>query len=282
MTGFGKASLQLPTKKISVEIKSLNSKNVDLNVRVPQLYKEKEPYLRHLIAKSLDRGKIEFSIHIENTSEETTSKINQPIIASYISQLKMVLPQADETELLKMAVRMPDALKIEKFELDDNEWTAIETLTKEALSEIKSFRAQEGEKLQADFHERLSTIRTLLSDIEPLEPQRIEAVKQRLKQQLEELKVNVDESRFSQELVYYIEKLDVNEEKVRLVNHLDYFKQTMNGVNANGRKLGFIAQEMGREINTLGSKANHSEIQKKVVLMKDELEKIKEQVLNIL
>lgn len=282
MTGFGKASLQLPLKKITVEVKSLNSKGLDLSVRLPQMYKEKELELRNQIAKTLERGKVEFSIFSENTAEETSSKINGPIVWAYIEQMKALLPHADETELMKMAVRMPDALKTEKPEIDEHEWETIQQVIIEALHNISTFRKQEGEKLAADFQTRLNTIRTCLSEIAALEHERIEAVKERLTQNLKELEVTVDENRYAQEVVFYLEKLDINEEKVRLTNHLDYFEETMSEVQGNGRKLGFIAQEMGREINTIGSKSNHSAMQKKVVVMKDELEKIKEQVLNIL
>lgn len=282
MTGFGKASKQLPSKKITVEIKSLNSKNLDLGVRVPQLYREKELEIRNVLANALERGKVEFTIFIEVTGEETTNKINGPIVLSYIQQMKNIISNADETELMKMAVRMPDALKVEKPEIDENEWTEIENVIKEAISNIKDFRLQEGEKLALDFKQRIEIIQNLLKRILFFEKERIETVKTRLTQNLKELEVNVDESRFAQEVVYYLEKLDINEEKVRLTNHLDYFLDTMEGSEANGRKLGFIAQEMGREINTIGSKSNHSEMQRCVVQMKDELEKIKEQVLNIL
>ena len=282
MTGFGKASLQLPLKKITVEVKSLNSKGLDLSVRLPQIYKEKELELRNQIAASLERGKIEFSIYSETTAGETSSVINGPIVLSYIHQMKEIIPSADETELMKMAVRMPDALKIEKAEIDETEWEQITSVIGEALQNINSFRKQEGAKLEIDFKQRLQTIRTCLLEIASLEKERIEAVKERLTQNLKELEVTVDEARFAQEVVYYLEKLDINEEKVRLTNHLEYFEETMTSEAGNGRKLGFIAQEMGREINTIGSKSNHSGMQKHIVLMKDELEKIKEQVLNIL
>ena len=282
MTGFGKAFVQLPLKKITVEIKSLNSKNLDLSVRLPQAYKEKELEIRNTIAQSLERGKVECSIFIEVTGEETSATINAPIVRAYIEQMKNIIPDADTTELMKMAVRMPDALKVERSELDENEWLEIQKLITEALVNLNEFRHQEGAKLQADFNNRIEKIRQLLQEVATYEADRIVAVKERLRQGLEELQVNVDQNRFEQELIYYIEKLDINEEKVRLTNHLDYFIETMNGSDANGRKLGFIAQEMGREINTTGSKSNHAQMQKCVVLMKDELEKIKEQVLNIL
>lgn len=282
MTGFGKASVQLPLKKLTIEIKSLNSKSLDLSVRLSQQYKEKELEVRNVIAQRLERGKIECSLYIEVTGEETSSTINAPIVKSYIQQMKSIIPDADATELMKMAVRMPDALKVERAELNEEEWKEIQKILNEALNNIVEFRRQEGAKLQNDFEQQIGSIRILMNEVATYETERINAVKERLRQGLEELKVNTDQNRFEQELIYYIEKLDINEEKVRLTNHLDYFIETMNGTQANGRKLGFIAQEMGREINTMGSKSNHSEMQKCVVQMKDELEKIKEQVLNIL
>ena len=282
MTGFGKALVQLPLKKITVEIKSLNSKNLDLSVRLPQPYKEKELEIRNVIAQQLERGKVECSLFIEVTGEETSATLNAPIVRAYIAQMKNIIPDADATELMKMAVRMPDALKVERCELDEQEWNEIVKVLNQALVNINEFRRQEGEKLGNDFVNRISTIRSCMNEIEGYEEDRIKTVKDRLLQNLKELEVNIDESRYAQEVVYYIEKLDINEEKVRLTNHLDYFMETMNSSEHGGRKLGFIAQEMGREINTMGSKSNHAEMQKLVVKMKDELEKIKEQVLNIL
>ncbi|SFN49294.1 TIGR00255 family protein [Paenimyroides ummariense] len=282
MTGFGKALVQLPLKKITVEIKSLNSKNLDLSVRLPQPYKEKELEIRNVIAQQLERGKVECSVFIEVTGEETSATLNAPIVRAYIAQMKNIIPDADATELMKMAVRMPDALKVERCELDEQEWNEIVKVLNQALININEFRKQEGEKLGNDFANRISNIRSCMKEIEGYEEDRIKSVKDRLLQNLKELEVNIDESRYAQEVVYYIEKLDINEEKVRLTNHLDYFLETMNANEHAGRKLGFIAQEMGREINTMGSKSNHAEMQKLVVKMKDELEKIKEQVLNIL
>ena len=201
---------------------------------------------------------------------------------SYISQMKKIIPSADETELMKMAVRMPDALKVERIELDEQEWSVIKNVLTEALANIQEFRLQEGEKLGADFKTRIENIRANMGAIALLETERITTIKERLLQNLKELEVNIDESRYAQEVIYYIEKLDINEEQVRLANHLDYFMETMNSKENSGRKLGFIGQEMGREINTMGSKSNHAAMQKLVVEMKDELEKIKEQVLNVL
>ena len=282
MTGFGKATLQLPTKKITVEVKSLNSKGLDLNTRMPSVYREMELGLRNEIALKLERGKIDFSIYIEITGEQTSSKINAPIVKSYIKQMQEVIPNADETELMKMAVRMPDALKTERDEIDENDWAAIQKVIKEALDNIWNFRQDEGKSLENEFQLRIGNIRQYMNDALALDPERVQAIKDRLQTAISELKVNVDENRFEQELIYYLEKLDITEEKVRLTNHLDYFLETIKGTEANGRKLGFITQEMGREINTMGSKSNHAQMQKLVVMMKDELEKIKEQVLNVL
>lgn len=282
MTGFGKASLQLPTKKITVEIKSLNSKGLDLNTRMPSVFREMELGLRNQISQRLERGKVDFSLYIEVTGEETTSKINVPIVKGYINQMKAVIPTADETELMKMAVRMPDALKTERDEIDENEWKQIQTVIDEALENIANFRKDEGASLEKEFQLRISNINNLMNEAVSYDAERVETVKTRLRTALDELKVNVDENRFEQELIFYLEKYDITEEKVRLGNHLNYFLETLNGTEANGRKLGFITQEMGREINTMGSKSNHTEMQKLVVMMKDELEKIKEQVLNVL
>ena len=282
MTGFGKASLQLPTKKITVEIKSLNSKGLDLNTRMPSVFREMELGLRNQISQRLERGKIDFSLYIEVTGEETTSKINVPIVKGYINQMKAVIPNADETELMKMAVRMPDALKTERDEIDPNEWKQIQTVIDEALNNIATFRKDEGASLDKEFQLRIANIERLMNEAVSYDAERVETVKTKLRTALDELKVNVDENRFEQELIFYLEKYDITEEKVRLGNHLKYFIETVNGNEANGRKLGFITQEMGREINTMGSKSNHTEMQKLVVMMKDELEKIKEQVQNVL
>jgi uncharacterized protein (TIGR00255 family) len=282
MTGFGKASLQLSTKKITVEVKSLNSKGLDLNTRMPSVYRENELALRNLLAQKLERGKIDFSLFVEVTGEETSSKINAPIVKAYMAQMKAILPDADETELMKMAVRMPDTMKTEREEIDPNEWKQIQTVIDEAIENMLSFRISEGASLEKEFTLRIENIRSYMNQALALDPERVTAIKERLQTAIDELKVNVDTNRFEQELIYYLEKLDITEEKVRLTNHLDYFLQTLNGSEANGRKLGFITQEMGREINTMGSKSNHAEMQKLVVMMKDELEKIKEQVLNVL
>ena len=282
MTGFGKATLQLPSKKITVEVKSLNSKGLDLNVRMPSVYCELELGLRNEIALQLERGKIDFSIYIELNGEQTSTKINVPIVKAYINQMREVIANADETELMKMAVRMPDALKTERDEIDENDWIEIQKVIKEAMQNIANFRQDEGKSLEQEFQLRIGNIRQYMNDALALDSERVQAIKDRLQTAISELQVNVDENRFEQELIYYLEKLDITEEKVRLTTHLDYFIETIKGTEANGRKLGFITQEMGREINTMGSKANHAQMQKLVVMMKDELEKIKEQVLNVL
>ncbi len=282
MTGFGKATLQLPTKKITVEIKSLNSKGLDLNVRMPSVYREMELGLRNQLSTVLERGKIDFSIFMENTAEQTSTKVNVPIVKAYISQLREVYAEADETELMKMAVRMPDALKTERDEIDENDWAQIQVVIEEGIKNIQAFRISEGVALEKEFLHRIANIMTMMNETVALDGERIQTVKTRLRTAIDELKVNLDDNRFEQELIFYLEKYDITEEKVRLENHLNYFIETLAGNEANGRKLGFITQEMGREINTMGSKSNHPQMQKLVVQMKDELEKIKEQVLNVL
>jgi uncharacterized protein (TIGR00255 family) len=282
MTGFGKATLQLPNKKITVEVKSLNSKGLDLNVRIPSVYREMELGLRNKISTVLERGKVDFSIFMENNAEQTSTKVNVPIIKAYIAQLRDVYADADETELMKMAVRMPDALKTEREEIDEDDWNLIQKVIDEALENMQSFRASEGTSLEREFLHRIANIMTLMNATVALDGERIATVKTRLRTAIDELQVNIDDNRFEQELIFYLEKYDITEEKVRLENHLNYFIETIAGKEANGRKLGFITQEMGREINTMGSKSNHAQMQKLVVQMKDELEKIKEQVLNVL
>ncbi|MEO8934004.1 MAG: YicC/YloC family endoribonuclease [Xanthomarina sp.] len=281
MTGYGKSILQLPSKKITIEIKSLNSKSLDLNARMPSIYREKELSLRKLIGSELERGKIDFSMYVEMTGEESTTQLNKTAIKQYMKQLKEIV-DGDETELLKIAVRFPDTLNTERDDIDEDEWEAILKEVKVALKNIETYRLDEGNVLEADFRLRLSNIEALLGQVITMDPERIESVRERLRKGLEELKEKVDENRFEQELVYYIEKFDITEEKVRLKNHLDYFNSALNSDDSNGKKLGFIAQELGREINTIGSKSNHAPMQQLVVQMKDELEKIKEQLLNVL
>ncbi|MDC1465908.1 YicC family protein [Polaribacter sp.] len=284
MTGYGKAVLQLPTKKVTIEIKSLNSKNLDLNVRIPSYYKEKELAVRKKLASALVRGKIDFSIYVEMTSDETSTKVNKSVVKQYVAQLRNTLniDSAEDVELLKMAIRMPDALATEREELDENEWTLINKNIDIAITEIVQYRIDEAASLEIDFRERIANINTYLDEVKALDSDRVENVKTRLKKAIDDLKVDTDENRFEQELIYYLEKLDINEEKVRLANHLDYFLQTLGSEDSNGKKLGFIVQEMGREINTTGSKANYAPMQKAVIQMKNELEQIKEQILNVL
>ncbi|WP_338732436.1 YicC/YloC family endoribonuclease [Mangrovimonas cancribranchiae] len=281
MTGYGKTVVQLPTKKISLEIKSLNSKNLDLNARMPSVYREKELEIRKRIASVLNRGKVDFSLYMEITGEDTSSQINKTVVREYIKQLKEVV-DGNETELLKMAVRLPDAITTERDEIDDDEWKTISNAIDETLKKIEQYRIDEGKSLETDFINRVENISQLLDDVIAIDPERIEGVRARLEKGIADIKEKVDENRFEQELVYYIEKYDITEEKVRLKNHLDYFLKVLNSKESNGKKLGFIGQEMGREINTIGSKSNYAPMQKLVVQMKDELEKIKEQLLNVL
>ncbi|TPN87978.1 YicC/YloC family endoribonuclease [Aquimarina algicola] len=281
MTGFGKSILQLPSKKVTIEVKSLNSKNLDINARIPSQYREKELEMRNTIAKSLVRGKIDFGLYVEITGEETTTRVNEVIVKEYIKQLSNV-HQADTTELMKMAVRMPDALKTEREEINEEEFTAIKNELDAALVEIENYRVDEGKALEKDFNIRINNIENLLKKVIEIDPERIKAVRERLQKAVSELKEEVDQNRFEQELIYYLEKFDITEEKVRLSNHLEYFTTTLNSADSNGKKLGFISQEIGREINTIGSKSNYAPMQQLVVQMKDELEKIKEQLLNVL
>ena len=282
MTGFGKSLLQLADKKIIIEIKSLNSKAIDLNTRIAQAYKEKELTLRKLISDTLERGKIDFTLTVENTSTSSTSTLNAPVVRGYIEQMRAISPNGPDVEFLKMAVRMPDALTTPVEEVDEREFAQIEEQLVLALKQLQAFRSSEGAILQKDFELRIRNIQQLLTQVEALDTERLASIRSRMERAVEEIRDRVDENRFEQELIFYLEKLDITEEKVRLANHLNYFLTTLEEPQSNGRKLGFIAQEVGREINTLGSKANHAQMQQIVVLMKNELEKIKEQVLNIL
>jgi len=285
MTGFGKTTCELENKKITVEIKSLNSKQLDLFSRVPNVYKEKEIELRNVISQKLERGKIELIIYIENLGKETTSQLNVPIIENYYKQIVEVSQQLQMSlpiDWFATLLRLPDAMKNEIQELDEKEWKVIYSTFMDAVSQLIAFRKQEGASLEKVFKTKISNIRTLLTEIEPYEKDRMEKVRSRILESLANLKeIDYDKNRFEQELIYYIEKLDINEEKHRLAHHLSYFEETI-AENTPGKKLGFIAQEIGREINTLGSKSNSLEMQKIVVKMKDELEQIKEQMLNVL
>lgn len=284
MTGYGKSVLHLSDKKVTIEVKSLNSKNLDLNVRMPSYYREKELTVRKELATKLVRGKVDFSIYIEMTADETSTTVNKGVVSEYMQQLRNVVQtgSSNDVELLKMAVKMPDALKTEREELNEDEWAQINTNIQEAIKDIIKYRIDEAASLEDDFKLRIKNIQHYLEEVKSFDDARIEFVKERLKKAIDELKVTTDENRFEQELIYYLEKLDINEEKVRLANHLSYFLQELDTEDSNGKKLGFIVQEIGREINTIGSKANFAPMQKAVIQMKNELEKIKEQILNVL
>lgn len=286
MTGYGKAVAELPNKKITIEIKSLNSKQFDLFTRIPMLYREKEIGLRNDLSKKLERGKIDLSFNIEYISKDVSSKIDHNVLKQYhreLLNLSHEMNVAQPQDWLTTLLRLPDVMKQDTEELDEEEWNIIERAIFTAVEEVISFREQEGKMLENLLTEKIEKIRTLLSDVELYENERLEKVKTKLSEGLKQLETtDFDKNRFEQELIYYIEKLDVNEEKSRLANHLDYFTETLRDKKSQGKKLGFIAQEIGREVNTLGSKSNHSEMQRIVVQMKDELEQIKEQILNVL
>lgn len=281
MTGFGKHVVQLPGKKITVELKSLNSKSLDINARIPQAYRERELAFRSRIALALVRGKIDLGLFVELTGETSSAEVNEAVVRNYMKQLGTIA-QGEPVLLLEMALRLPDSLKTEREEVNPQELEAIEQALGKALEEIQQFRLEEGRALEADFVGRISIIRGHLSEVELLDKDRLEAVRERLDRAVAEIKEKVDANRFEQELIYYLEKYDITEEKVRLTKHLEYFEQSLHSDDSNGKKLGFICQEMGREINTIGSKANDAPMQRVVVQMKDELEKIKEQILNVL
>lgn len=288
MTGFGKSTLELPDKKVHVEVKSLNSKALDLSTRLAPLYREKEMEIRAEISKTLERGKVDFSLWIEkNEASQLATPINADVLKSYYSQIKQIsevqsIPEPEDW--FATLLRLPDVLsKTEVVELDEAEWVEVYKTVLDALAQLVEFRKQEGIALANKFNQNISNISNLLAQVEPYEKERVAKIKERIVDALEKtISVDYDKNRLEQELIYYIEKLDVNEEKQRLTNHLKYFVDTMNEGKGQGKKLGFIAQEMGREINTLGSKSNHAEMQKIVVQMKDELEQIKEQVLNVM
>lgn len=287
MTGFGKATATWENKKINVEIKSLNSKALDLSTRIAPLYREREMEIRAIIAKRLKRGKVDFSLWIEKDESESVTPINSNILRSYYRQIKQI---SNDTEIplpkdwFSTLLRMPDVMShVDIQELSDEEWEAVLSTVAAAIDQLEDFRLQEGAALSEKFTENVNNIGALLESIAPYEKERVDKVRERITEALEKsLSVDYDKNRLEQELIYYIEKLDINEEKQRLTNHLNYFKQTLQEEGALGKKLGFISQEMGREINTTGSKSNHAEMQNVVVHMKDELEQIKEQVLNVL
>lgn len=281
MTGFGRAETVYEGKKITVDIKSLNSKNFDLNVKTPFRYKEKEFDIRKLLNDKILRGKVDCYINCESLEDSNDVKINQDIVKNYIEQLRAVASDAPEFEYLKMAVRMPDVLSTKNSELEEDEWKALLAVVQDSVSKFIEFRQTEGNNLAEEIEKIVQNIENNLNLVAQYEEERIQPIKDRYQTALKNFE-NIDETRYYQEMVYFVEKLDISEEKVRLSQHIKYYLEVMRNEDFNGKKLGFIAQEMGREINTLGSKANHSEIQKLVVEMKDDLEKIKEQTLNVL
>lgn len=285
MTGFGKAIGELHERKITVEIKSLNSKQMDLSVRMPNIYKEYEMPLRTYLSNTLERGKVDFLLYTESINGETSNHINHSVVEAYYKQicdsaekLGVEVPKDWFTTLL----RMPDVMKYEVQEVDSEEWSEVQKIVEEAVAKLNEFRKQEGQMLEDLFKTKIANIKELLASIDQFDADRIEKIRTRITESIESLNVDYDKNRLEQELIYYIEKLDVNEEKNRLNNHLKYFIETLKNGSGQGKKLGFITQEIGREINTLGSKANNADMQQIVVQMKDELEQVKEQVLNIL
>ena len=286
MTGFGKVTAELPSKKVTVEVKALNSKQLDLSTRIPGIYKDKEMMVRSLLLQEVERGKVDFSIFIEYIRKDTTTQINLAAIEGYYNQIKVVADKLNipvPADWFTTLLRLPEAIKSDISEVDESEWEVVMNTIKDAISHLKDFRIQEGAMLQKLFEQKIANIASLLERIGEFDSERIEKIKARISESIAKLNgVEIDNNRFEQEMIYYIEKLDVNEEKNRLDNHLKYFVSTMKNGHGQGKKLGFIAQEIGREINTLGSKSNHAEMQQIVVQMKDELEQIKEQVLNVL
>lgn len=281
MTGFGRSEGVFEGKKITVDLKSLNSKSFDLNIKIPFRYKEKEYELRKLLNDRVQRGKVDCYVNLESLSEVSETTVNEALVKSYMAELKKIAADGPEFEYLKMAVRMPDAIASKSEDLTEEEWNFLLHLVEEALENFGNFRQTEGKILQDELTRNINNIGNYLSQVEPYEEVRMDAVKERYRKSLSEFE-QLDETRFYQEMAYYTEKLDIAEEKVRLAQHLKYYKEVMQQEKFNGKKLGFISQEIGREINTLGSKASHAEIQKLVVMMKDDLEKVKEQTLNVL
>ena len=287
MTGYGKGIAETTKKKITIEIKSLNSKQLDLNTKMPWLYKEKEPEIRNIISQKLDRGKIDFSIYCDMIDEEVVTVINKSVVKSYYSQFKEIASELNidlDDQIFTAIMKLPDTLKTEKTEMPEGEWELVKNQIIESIAMLDMYRIEEGNSIMSDLKKCIGKILSLLESVETFESGRITKVREKLKTILEENvgSENIDKNRFEQELIFYIEKYDINEEKVRLKTHCDYFLDTTNTPSPNGKILNFIAQEIGREINTIGSKANDASIQKLVVMMKDELEKIKEQTLNIL
>lgn len=288
MTGFGKTTVESGSKKIVIEIKSLNSKQLDLNLRMPNLYKEKEMEIRSMVKEQLDRGKVDMNIYFDSSESDKDVSINQSVVMQYFNQMKEISRQLglepEGNELLQTVMRFPDTLQVKSEELSEQEWLQLKTGIEKALEEINRFRLQEGKALIKDISYRIELIQQLAAEVPQFEMKRVEVIRQKLQEKINEWTdiKNIDQNRLEQEIIYYLEKLDITEEKVRLANHCKYFLETVEKEDAPGRKIGFIAQEIGREINTMGSKANDHDIQKLVVRMKDELEKIKEQSLNVL
>ena len=281
MTGYGKAEIQFKNKNYILELRSLNSKGLEINARLPIHVREIELQLKKSVGEFLKRGKIDLSLNIENMSESNAKTINVAAVNQYIEQLKGI-EDIDRSELLRIAIKLPDTLKTEIEDFDKTEIELIETLLKKTIDALIKFRSDEGKILETEFNKRLDNLEGLFKEVEIIDPERSSKIKEKLKSALDPLQAEIDQNRFEQELIYYLEKYDITEEKVRLKNHIDYFKKTLSSDTSNGKKLGFIAQEIGREINTIGSKANHAGLQKLVIQMKDELEKIKEQLLNVL
>ncbi|MDA0935610.1 MAG: YicC family protein [Bacteroidetes bacterium] len=281
MTGYGKAEIQFENKNYILELRSLNSKGLELNARLPAQVREIEIQLKKILGEALKRGKVDLHLNVEQLGDSQAKTIHAPTVNAYIEQLRGIV-DADRLELLKLALKLPDTLKAEVEDFKEAEIKMIESLLKTAITALSVFRSDEGKILEKEFKKRLNNLEELSSAIETIDPERNTKIKEKLKTALETLQVEIDQNRFEQELIYYIEKYDITEEKVRLKNHIDYFRKTVENPVSNGKKLGFIAQEMGREINTIGSKANHAGLQKLVIQMKDELEKIKEQLLNVL
>jgi len=287
MTGYGKAIAETKQKKVTIEIKSLNSKQLDLSTKLPWLYKEKEPEIRNMISQKLDRGKIDFAIYIDMLDEEIATVINKSVVKNYYNQFKDIASELKinlDDQIFSAIMKLPDTLKTDKQELSDEEWDMVKKQIAESINMLDLYRTEEGNSILLDFKKCIDKILSLLKSVETFEGERITRVREKFQTILAENPgtENIDKNRFEQEIIFYIEKYDINEEKVRLKTHCDYFLETLNTPSPNGKVLSFIAQEMGREINTLGSKANDASIQKLVVMMKDELEKIKEQTLNVL
>ncbi|MDD4820312.1 MAG: YicC family protein [Flavobacteriales bacterium] len=282
MTGFGRFQVSLKSKKLTVEIKSLNSKQMDMSMRIPSIYREKELELRRYITSKLTRGKVDVLLYHETEDTDMSHDINTATVLSYMNQLSQIEPSATATQRLEMAMRLPDVFRGEREELDEDEWATVMTGVDAAIKAIDTYRTAEGKVLEKELTSYIENIRALLSQVDTFEKGRVEAIKERLQKNLADSGADVDQNRFEQEIIFYLEKLDITEEKVRLGLHLNYFIKTMSDETECGKKLGFIAQEIGREINTMGSKSNQADMQKIVVRMKDELEKIKEQSLNVL